>query len=323
MLKVLLLVFLLAANSAFSLTPEFPTAIFAPAITFSKGDSGLKLMWNSDEKGMILQGPFQGPMAIVCDSSGNLLISDTLNARVIKVDSSGKLIAEYDLAALASQAGLIELPAQVDLAVPAADRFLVADASNNAIIEIDTASGKARAFKSPPAGNSGHWTQINHIHTDKAGNIYIEDVARQLTQVIDKDGRALQSLPGQIGIAVSGDSRVAMVISDDKYPKRRAVYVSEKPGADLRLLATPEVDNPILSSSIIGFDAENNLHIALDTESVRHYLAFKRDGEQVRKRTALRLATGYDANRGCWIDEKGEIYSLRVKHPVFEIVKLR
>lgn len=323
MRKVVLILFLIIANAGFSINLEAPTAVFASIASFPLGKGTSEVMWNQDEKGGITPGPFQGPMAFGFDRDGDLLIGDTMNARILKVAKSGKLVKEFDLLQSAKQAGLKDLPVLLDFVTGNTNQLLVADASNNAILEIDTNTGKSRAFLSPYKEDEPFWKQINQIHTDGDGNIYVEDLASQKTVILNKDGEAVKQISGRTDIAVGSDSRVATAVYDKENLNRRSIYVAKKPGEEMKLLTWIDADNPIVWSYLLGFDQHNNLYMTYDTQAARHYVVFNPLGQQIKKLAVKLFSFGYDANKAHWIDNNGSFYSYRLQQPKLEILKLR
>ncbi len=323
MFKVLLIAFLMLSNSLLAGSLLYPTAVYSPVMSFAEGLDKGQVSWNHDEKAIIPDGPFQGPMAFAFDQQNNLLIADSLNSKVLKVDPTGKFLRDYDLAALLKEAGLENPPALVDLIFAHNGSVLLADASNNAVVELNLKTGKCRAHTSPSAESENHWSQINHIHTDNHGNIFIEDVAKLKTHIIDKSGKPVKVLHGQVGISVSADSRVAIIIFDDKFPHRRAVYTSAQPGEEMRLLAVYNATEPILWCQIIGYDKAGNLHTVFDTSSARNFVTFNADGEVIKSRITSLQNPGYEPNRLHSLNNAAEVFSVRIKHPLFEILKVK
>lgn len=317
---VFLLIFI--SNVTFAMSPESANASFSSWLFFSQGNGEKQLLWLSEENGSMLDGPFQGPMAFITDKKSNLWVGDSLNARVIVLDSSGRQKKEYDLIKAAKAARLASDPLLLDL-IPSIDgRLLIADAANNAILEIDARNGKARAFTSPAGDSKFRWSQINRIHSDGEGCIYIEDVALRQTIILDKDGRPQQTLAGQIGVAVANSARMALIVANDSDPVEWQVLTCEKPGTKLTQLAKLNAENPIIWCSLIGYDSLDQLHAVYDTPLARHYVVFDGEGRMLKKHTTALHDPGYDVNRPDWIDKSGTIYTLQVKQPHLTILKL-
>lgn len=323
MFKIFLSIFLLLANTLSAATTVYPTALFSPIMSLGEGTGDNQVAWNQDDKNSIPNGPFQGPMAFTFCPDGNLLICDSLNSRILKTDLSGKVLQKIDLAEAIRQTRLAGPPALVDILCPQPDRFLLADAANNVVIELQPGSGKARAFASPEPETGNHWRQINRIHTDQTGNIYIEDVSLLKTQIIDRNGNPVKALPGHLGIAIAPNAKAAIIMSDEKTPNQRSVYTSPRPGEEMRLLASFVDTQPILWADFLGFDDQQNLFIVFDTAQTRKFIAFNPEGNVVRELVTSLKNHGYEPTRGHWLNDAGEIFSVRISPPRLEILKLR
>jgi len=313
-----LLIFI--STATYAMYPEPATADFSDWLFFSQGTGKNQLMWLSEANGGMLDGPFQGPMAFITDKRGNLWVGDSLNARILAVDSTGRPGREYDLIKAAREAGLASDPLLIDLVPNINNKLLVADASNNAILEINVSGGKSRAFLPPPAGH--RWSQINRVHTDGEGRIYVEDVALRQTIIISQDGKPLQTLTGQIGLAVAESSRIALISASASDITEWYILTSDKPGSELKKLARLNAENPIVWCSLIGYDSLNHLTAVFDTQLARHYVTFDSEGTILKKHTTPLQDPGYDVNHPDWIDKSGNIYTLQVKHPTLSILRL-
>ena len=322
MIRLCVFLLIMISNTTFALNPEPADANFSNWLVFSQGSGEKQLMWLSEEDGSMLDGPFQGPMAFITDKNGNLWVGDSLNARVLAFDSTGRQGREYDLIGAAKEAGLASDPLLIDLVASINGKLLAADASNNAIIEIDVRSGKTRAFRSPQPGNAQHWSQINRIHSDGEGKIYIEDVALRQTVILNHDGKPQKTLAGNIGLAIDESSRMSLISASDGEATEWHILTSEKPGTELTSLARLNAENPIIWCSLIGYDSQKNLYVVYDTPMARHYIALDPEGRIVKKRTTALQDPGYDVNRPDWIDKNGVIYTLQVKHPALSILRL-
>ncbi|PKL43219.1 MAG: hypothetical protein CVV41_10900 [Candidatus Riflebacteria bacterium HGW-Riflebacteria-1] len=320
--KALAFLLIFLAQTAFAQVPEPANATFSSWLAFSQGSGKQQLFWLSEDNGSMLDGPFQGPMAFITDRKSNLWVGDSLNARVLAFDSKGKPGREYDLIRAAKEAGLASDPLLIDIVPGINGKLLVADASNNAIIEIDVRSGKSRAFMAPAAGGKFYWSQINKLHSDDQGRIYIEDVALRQTIILNSDGKPEQVLPGQLGIAVAENAQIALVAASAGEEQQWFIYTCEKPGSEMKQLARLNAENPILWISLLGYDSHNTLHVVYDTRLARHYISLDSEGRITRKHTTTLQDPGYDVNRPDWIDKSGKIYTLQVNHPALRILKL-
>ncbi|HNX76000.1 MAG TPA: hypothetical protein PLM07_03140 [Candidatus Rifleibacterium sp.] len=300
---------------------KIPDVEFGPWLSFTQGDQPNQLLWLSEADGNVVDGPFQGPMAFVTDRNGNLWAGDTLNARITAFTAKGRPIKIIDLLKVARQAGLANDPVLADIAPGMPGKLLVADAANNAIIEIDLRKAPPRAFL--PASGS-EWLQINFLHTDQQGKIYVEDVATRKTYVLDRNGQPIhQPLDGLIGIAVSRQSRIAVLAADEKLPGIWQILTAEKPGSPLQPMAMLRDDEPVIWAALEGYDASNRLHVIYDTPASRFYLALAQDGSVIRKYQTAHPEPGYDPARPDWVDANGRLYNVKIASGSLEIQTLK
>jgi len=78
----------------------------------------------------------KGPSDVAIDSLGNIIITDSMNNRVLKYDATGALIAEYGELG----AGVAQFAQPMGVAVGADDSIYVADALNNRIVKFKDAN---------------------------------------------------------------------------------------------------------------------------------------------------------------------------------------
>lgn len=330
-MKKLPLLFLSMIFSLFSLVPghadtelvKIPNIEFISWLTFPHGDKINQLFWLHEENGGILDGPFQGPMAFITDRNGNLWVGDTLNARITAFSSRGRPIKSIDLIKVARAAGLASDPVLLDMVPGLPGKLLIADAANNAIIEIDLRKAQPRAFLPGTTGKPG-WLQINRLHSDQRGHIYIEDVASRRTFILNKDGKAEgEPLDGVIGIAVGRDSRIALLAAETGDTGRWQILTSEKPGSPLQPFAALRDDEPVIWAALQGYDARNRLHVIYDTASTRYHLAIAADGSVVRKYQTALPDPGYDPARPDWVDAHGRLYTVKIASGSLQIMTLK
>ncbi len=293
---------------------------FVPVVTLERGTGPQQVMW-LDEKGAVLDGPFQGPMAAAVDRKGNVWLGDTLNGRIVAFDAQGKQRRELDIVALARRAGLASAPLLVDLAPGASGTLLVGDAANNAVLEFGLDGRKPRVF-SARRGEREQWAQINRVHGDATGRIYIEDMARQDTTVLDSTGRAVAVLARTVGVAVSPQGRVfAFGPCTGAEPTRPLVVMSatDRTPKPFALLRAPA---PITWAMPLGVDAQSRLQVTCDTATQRFYVTFDAAGHEIARRAVPRDDPGFDPNRPDWVGSDGHIFSLRIAGGRCEILRL-
>lgn len=301
---------------------KLPDVEFSRWLAFSQGDTPNQLLWLSEDNGGVLDGPFQGPMAFVTDRNGNLWAGDTLNARITAFSPKGRPIKVIDLIKTAKEAGLATDPVLVDLTPGFPGKLLAADAANNAIIEIDLRKAPPRAFL-PVSGPNG-WQQINQLHSDQHGNIYVEDVASRRTFILNRDGRpAAKPLEGLIGIAVSRESHIAVLAADEKTAGVWQILTATRPGDKLEHLSFVRDDEPVIWCALQGYDAKNRLHVIYDTTSSRYYLTLASDGTVLRKLQTAHPDPGYDPTRPDWVDAHGRLYKVKIASGTLAVMTLK
>lgn len=295
---------------------------FFPVATFKPGAEADQLMWLVTETGGVPDGPFQGPMAFLTDKNGNFWIADTLNACIKAFDKNAKLRRKIDLIELGKKLKLASDPVMLDMTPGSNGRLLVADAANNLVIEVDVRGKDARVLPPASAGR-GHWRQINRIHCDRNGKVYIEDLLSMRTVILNADGEPGLTLEGEVGIAIDSDGKAAMIVMDTKDPKTRHVAKSSVHGSPVEKFAGFTADKPVLWSSVIGFDQNKNLYTIFDTEFIRNYVVFAPDGSIVSHKTTAFPDPGYDPNRPDWISPDGAIYTVRITAGGLQILRLK
>ncbi len=315
-------VLLLILSGVCGAVAQSDKANFVPLLKFSRGAGEGQLIWNSTQAGGVPDGPFQGPMAFLTDKNGNFWIGDTLNGRIIAVDRQKKQHREIDLLAVARDLGLSSAPVLLDMAPGKAGKLLVADAQNNAIIELDIKTKQAKIFRSAESGKKGFWRQINRIHADKNGRIYVEDLPSMRTQVLYSDGKPAYALEGEIGIGVDATGKAAMIVMDTSNSKIRHIVKSPVPGAPAEMLASFEARWPIVWAAVIGFSADNIVYAAFDTEKQRYYAAFNNEGKKVFQATCDFPDPGYDPARPDWISPAGDIFTVLLASDSLQILQL-
>ena len=293
--------------------PRLAAASPAPWFTCGNGDGPQQLCWLVEGNG-VLDGPFQGPMAFACDRQGNLWAGDTLNARIVVFDPQGRARRQIDLLAAGKAAGLASDPVLADFVPATGATLLVADAANNCVLVLDLA-GRLRRVLRP--GAQADWLQINRLHADAAGRLYLEDAARARTLVLDGEGRQLAALEGVLGIAVSPRGLVFQLGESDD-PLARPVLAITTLGKAPRPFARLTADAPITWAAPLGVDARGLLHVIADTADSRHLVAFDLQGREAARKRLPRPDPGYDPTRPEWLAPDGSVH-----HVVLDATHLR
>jgi hypothetical protein len=319
---VLLLIFLLGVTSGLLAVGEPVSAEYKPVFRIARGNGYGQLLWLTEENGGILDGPFQGPMAFLVDENGTLWAGDTLNARIICFHPDGKPEREIDLLAAARAAGLASDPVLLDFVREPSGRILVADAGNNVVLALDARGGSPFVYSSSGDRNRG-WSQMNRLHGDKTGRIFVEDVASMKTVVLAGDGEPFcDALDGEVGLAVASDGAAAMVVNDSLVAHQRYVVLSPAPGVPFERFADLPVAEPILWSSAVGFDHLKRLTVLFDTALARNFVTFASDGGILKHMTVPHQDPGYDPVRPDWLGGDGKIYTVKASGDLLQVFRL-
>lgn len=301
--------------------PKETEAKFSPWLSFKQGDGPDHLLWLTEDDGSVLAGPFQGPMAFLTDAANRLWAGDSLNARICVFSSEGKLEKTIDLFKAAKEAGLASDPVLAEMIFSTSNKLLIADAANNAVLQIDPDSMQTKAFQSFTEDES-RWLQINFLHCDKAGNIFIEDLALQRTVVIDSEGRYVKTLEGQNCMAVSATGRLAVAVADNNGIHEWHILAKDKMNEEWQTFALIRNDEPIHWIGLLGYDASQNLFVAFETPTARHYAVFDKNGNTIRVFKTRPSEPGYDPCRSEWVSPDGRIHQVSIASSTLNIMVL-
>lgn len=307
--------------SFFSVSAQPVSASFKTVFSFNRGTGENQLLWLTEDNGGVLDGPFQGPMAFKVDKNSNLWAGDTLNARVVAFDKKtsrpGKII---DLISAGRKAGLASDPVLLDFVPAAGNKLLVADAANNAVLAIDLNGEKVTVFR--PAGEAS-WLQINRIHSDSQGRIYIEDIASMKSFVLTSAGKSFcEPLDGEVSLGVASDGSMAMVVNDPQSADRRQLVFAKAPGEPFESIAVIKAPEPIIWASVVGFSKDLKLTIVYDTASARNFSVFGTDGRMIRSYVVENHDPGYDLTTPEWVGSDSGIYSVAIASETLYVKRL-
>ncbi|MGH9909754.1 MAG: Ig-like domain-containing protein, partial [Nitrososphaerales archaeon] len=157
-------------------------------------------------------GQFNSPSGVIVDSSGNVYVSDTLNHRIQKFDSSGNFITKWG--SFGSGDGQFNQPEGTT--VDSSDNVYVADQNNNRIQKFDSNGGFLAKWGShcsvstgfecvdpdgsgPLALGDGQFNAPRGISIDSSGNIFILDSLNHRIQKFDSSGNFITKL-GSLGL---------------------------------------------------------------------------------------------------------------------------
>ncbi|PKK89051.1 MAG: hypothetical protein CVV64_16005 [Candidatus Wallbacteria bacterium HGW-Wallbacteria-1] len=275
------------------------------------------------EKGEIMKGLLHGPAAMACAPDGNTWIADTLNSRILSVPDKGSSKVIIDLSAVRAEAGLKRLPLPIDIAfggegfkkapektLPADYTVWIADASNNCVLSFSI-SGKflGAIHSSGKSGDSGSFRQINRIHCDALGRLFVEDLSQSITLCFTAEKSYYLSYK-ITSAAVDRFGNIHQILYDDNVMERH-IAVYDENGNPLEVLATIKASEPIQYVRPVGFDSKGRLHVTWDTASGRFYQAFAQDGTPSVIRMADAVAEGMDMTTPEWVLPDGSIRTVK------------
>lgn len=325
-MKKALFTAILLLTTAFACSAETPVmakaAEFKTLIEFARGSDPAQLLWLVEDDGSILPGAFKGPMVFRAGSEDTTWIGDTQNGRICAFSRDGKNLNSIDLIGITKKLGLKEIPALLDMLFKADGNLLVADAANNVILEIAPDSSSSRFF-APPEDEARAWMQINYLHTDNAGRIYIEDLALQHTVVLDGNGAVIAVLEHLNCLDTSRTTgRQITLAADDKSLETFRVLSRDNLEKSWQEFATVMEKVPFSWIGIVGFDGADNLYIAYETEDARHYLIYRKDGTLINSLKTQCINPGYDPLYSDWVSSDGKIHCVRIKNDKLHIMQL-
>jgi sugar lactone lactonase YvrE len=227
------------AGAVFALTwalgaPAAQASLFSASGSFGSPGSG--------------NGQFQGPLGVaVQQSSGNVFVVDSQNARVEKFSAGGSFISAF---------GQAQLTFPGSIATDNLGKVYVADAGPQTVVKFD-ANGNFVSTIDGSSAPQGHFQNIAGIAVDQAGNLWVADAGTSNVIEFDSKGKFVQqwhdSHGSPSGIAVDS--------------ARNAVYlITGFGGTTERWTLTGnyqvQVDRPVLH--LEGFGSSNASALALD-----------------------------------------------------------
>jgi len=128
-------------------------------------------------------GQFMSPNGVAVDSSGNIYVADTGNARIQKFDSNGNFILKFGT--VGSDIGQFAFPFGV--AVDSTGNIYAADSGNDRIQKFDSNTNFIFKFGTNGSGD-GQFAFPGDIAVDSSGNIYVADTGNSRIQKFDSNG---------------------------------------------------------------------------------------------------------------------------------------
>ena len=208
-----------------------------------------------------------GPQNLTVDSWGNILVADTGNNRIRKIDTNGIIttIAGTNASGLSGDGGpanIARLSSPYGVNVDTFGNLLIADTYNNRIRKVDT-NGIITTLSGTISGFSGDGgSAINaklslpsQVVPDSFGNLFIADTINHRIRMVDKSGN-ISTLAGTNAFGFSSDGVAAtnsklnspfglaldasgnLLIADSNNHRIRRVGISGAPIFNLQTLTT-------------------------------------------------------------------------------------
>ena len=172
----------------------------------------------SGDNGKAINATLNFPLGLAVDAGGNLLIGDTLNHRVRKVNASDGTIVTVagngspGAAGDGGDATSAQLSQPIGVALDRNGNLFIADASNFRLRKVGT-DGKISRFAG--TGNLGHSGDGSlataadigvpfHLTVDKDGNVVFVDNAYTIVRRVTTDGKIATVFGSEFGAALEG-----------------------------------------------------------------------------------------------------------------------
>ena len=245
---------------------------------------------------------FSGPQGLAADSSGNIYIADSQNARVVKLTSGG---AQTTVAGSGTQGyggdGAAATSAQLNtptaVAVDSSGNLYIADFGNNRIRKVSasgTISTIAGNGNSGYSGDGGLATRalINlaqGVAVDGAGNVYIADTGNNAIRQVTPAGIIHTIAPIVNPVGITTDSLGNLYVSDggslvyEIYPFSNPIVVtiggngSSGYTGDGGLGTSAQLNGP----TGVAVDANGNVYVADTNNNAMRELQFSGSGATV------------------------------------------
>jgi uncharacterized protein (TIGR03437 family) len=218
-------------------------------------------------------GQLNSPTGVVVDSSGNLYIADTLNARIRKVTSGGTMSTFAGNGTLSySGDGGAAIQAQLNapegVAADAAGNFYVADTLNNVVRKVSTNGTIANFAGKGGAGNSGDGgaatsAQLNGpqgLAVDASGNLFIADTLNAKVRKVSTSGvittvagSGTPGYGGDGGAAANAQLNLPLSVAVDTAGN---LYIADFGNSRVRKVAASGVITTVAGSGTFGYSGD-------------------------------------------------------------------
>jgi DNA-binding beta-propeller fold protein YncE len=144
-------------------------------------------------------GQLNRPAGLVVDSRDNVLVSDTLNNRIVRFTPDGEILASFGSAG--SGPGEFNMP--WGIGVDREDNVYVADWRNDRVQKF-TASGEYLATFGSSGPGAGELSRPADVAVDADGNVYVADWGNERVSVFEPSGYPLTSITGDADLSKWG-----------------------------------------------------------------------------------------------------------------------
>jgi sugar lactone lactonase YvrE len=185
--------------------------------------SGMK--GSSGDDGSVIRAQLSEPTGISVDPTGNLLIADTANHRVLLVEKVTRVIATLAGSGTPGFSGdggigtAAQLNGPTAVAVDGHGLVLIADTFNNRVRQLDTRTGTITTIAGTGAqgfggdgdlANKAELTEPSGVAVDAKGNILIADTFNNRIRRIDHQSGVIMTVAGVGTRGSSGDGSMAL-----------------------------------------------------------------------------------------------------------------
>jgi DNA-binding beta-propeller fold protein YncE len=162
----------------------------------------------------VVPGGFNAPQSVALDSSNNVYVTDSGNARVVKLDKNNNYLTQWG----SYGTGNGQFGSPYGIAVDSSNNVYVTDNLNNRVEKFDSGGNYLTQWGSLGSGN-GQFSSPWGIAVDSSNNVYVADLANNRVEKFDSNGNYLTQW-GSLGSGngqINFPARVAVDSSNNVY----------------------------------------------------------------------------------------------------------
>jgi DNA-binding beta-propeller fold protein YncE len=144
------------------------------------------------------------PAGLVVDSRDTLLVSDTLNHRIVRFSASGEVLETFG--SFGSEPGQFNMPWGVGVDV--LDNIYVADWRNDRVQKFSPSGELLSVYGSSGAG-TGELSRPADVAVDLNGSVYVADWGNERVAIFEASGYPLSELTGDADLSKWGAQYIA------------------------------------------------------------------------------------------------------------------